>query len=629
MERQAPYLPPSEPRQLRTNTPPEFVPPRKFVDYWKWSKIRDDRDGVRTGRLAPWLRDAARTRNPMDILSRSVIAAFRPTTDDASAESQALADLAVTGRVSFARFRARPPQDETLFDQARNFYGRIPLEGVPPEQIRETVRRVLDRAYTVAWALRGSRSQRRALRQSLGWIALSGEDDPPHAPTNVPATEDHIGELSLRVGLRGQQLTLRGTLMLPTTPGADALPDIASRSAPSPTAFTDTLNNRSAADYDELFLFVHGLGSRAEESESFKRKVIEMGAAAERRYAILSVDMPGMGYSSRLNIDELLAQRASGHHGFTLPHGEGSNFPLLGLYRDTLVEICNSINGGVQYVMGGSLGGNMTLWLAAEPMFSDLDPARSEPSSVISFLSWSPASIWASYERDRENPGEVAAAEIAKPGRHGTHHAGFTSIGKDQAKKRSQNRMHELENDRRRWEFFDLIQQAEPDLPGTSIRLSFIPKGAWGYPPTKAGLLLQSELYSEQYRRTFWTAAYEQVTFSHQEPLTPSRRGPFQTIQKPLFLASGARDDGDTGVMDIYNPVVEVSDRSPEVPGRRHLMLETDHSISDERPHHLARQIVDFLLVTVRNPRIFASKSLGMGKSANDPQLHSGSQLSI
>ena len=246
---------------------------------------------------------------------------------------------------------------------------------------------------------------------------------------------------------------------------------------------------------------------------------------------------------------------------------------MLGLYRDTLVEICNTVPGGVQDVIGGSLGGNMTLWLAAEPMFTDLAPARSEPSSVRSFLSWSPASIWESYERSRDVP--VG---------NGTH----VDVGKNQAKKRAWARMREVEDDKSRRQFFVLMQQGEA-LFGIHAF------GAWGYPPTKEGLLLQSELYSEFYRRIFWTAAYEQVTFSHQEPLSPSRQWPFKTIRKPLFLASGALDVGKSGVMDIYNHVVFVTNAVPDVPGRRLLMRDTGHSISDERPRHLAEQIMDFL----------------------------------
>ena len=223
--------------------------------------------------------------------------------------------------------------------------------------------------------------------------------------------------------------------------------------------------------------------------------------------------------------------------------------------------------------MGGSLGGNMTLWLAAEPMFTDLVPPRSAPSSVRSFLGWSPASIWESYERSRDVPEG-----------NGTH----IDIGKNGAKKRAWERMREPEDNDSRQRFFDAMQRGEALL---GVRIL----GAWSYPPTKAGLLLQSELYGESYRRVFWTAAYEQVTFSHQEPLSPSRQWPFRTIQKPLFLASGARDVGSVGVMDIYDHVVFVTDAVPDVPGRRLLMKETGHSISDERPRHLAEQIVDFL----------------------------------
>jgi pimeloyl-ACP methyl ester carboxylesterase len=577
MERPAPYLPPMEPAQPGVQ-PPEFVPPTGFVDYWDWSRIQDEKGGVRTGRLAPWLRDAARTRSPIAILQRAVIAAFRPKTNNATAESRALADLAVSGRTAFAAFILSRPQDEALFT-----FVKADLAGIAPDQIRAAVRRVLDRAYTVAWALRGTPSQRRVLRPQLGWIAVSSEDDPPHAPTNVSSTEHHMGELSLSIGRSERKLILRGTLMLPLLPGNDPLPNISDRPIPNTTTFTDALQDRKQAGYDELFLFVHGLGSRAEESEGFKQKLIELGAARGRRYAVLSVDMPGMGYSSQLDLDELIAQRAKGHHGFALPNGRGSNFPLLGLYRDTLVEICNSISGGVQYVMGGSLGGNMTLWLAAEPMFSDLDPTRNTPSSVVRFLSWSPASIWESYERSRDIPEG-----------NGTH----VDIGKNGAKKRSKERMQERENDVRRWGFFETMQRGEELFPGFRV-------GAWSYPPTKGQLLLQSELYSEQYRRILWAASYEQVVFSHQEPLTPSGRWPYETIAKPLFLASGAKDVGSQNVMDIFHPLVAVSDRFPKMIGRRLLMLETGHSISDERPQHLASQIIDFLFAPSEDNSLF------------------------
>ena len=247
MERQDSYLPPAE--VVSTGGDPEHAPPPGFVDYWDWTIIRDNAGGVRTGRLATWLREAARTRDPArEILRKAVVARFQATTNDATAESQALADLSVTGRAAFTAFTAAPLRDDELLELARPG-----LVGIAEPPIRDAVRAVLDRAYTVAWALRGSPSQRAALRPSLGWIALSSEDDPPHAPTNVPASRDHMGELTMRIGQSDQQVTLRATLMLPAALALDPLPDITLRTIPAPTAFADALSDRVAAGYDDLF----------------------------------------------------------------------------------------------------------------------------------------------------------------------------------------------------------------------------------------------------------------------------------------------------------------------------------------------------------------------------------------
>jgi len=577
MELSKPYTPP--PKAPESEFKSEYVPSAGFVDYWDWTKLKDNPNGVRTGRLAPWLRSAAATRNPLEILGRAVIASFLPTnTGNSAAESRALADLAVTGRVVYTAFCARMIDDADL---KQHIQPRLP--GKSQQQLQDAVRSVLDRAYTVAWALRGSPSQRNALRPGLGWIAVSGEDDPPHAPVNLPCCDGYMGELEVADGT--SLLTIRATLRLPDSPAPDPLPDIAKRQIPNSTAFADALSNREAAGYDELFLFVHGLASRCEEAETFKKELIARGAALGRRYAVLSVDMPGMGYSQRLDLDRLISRRTHGGvHGFKLPNGAGSNFPLLGLYRDTLVQICNNTPGGVQYVMGGSLGGNMTLWLAAEPMFTELALANNKPSSIISFLAWSPASIWESYERARDTALEG----------NGTH----MDIFKNAMKKKSYARMQELETENSRYHFFEIPQRGEEVL-GIHI------DGGWGYPPSKENILMQSELYSEQYRRTFWAAGYEQVVFSHQEPLAPSgglpfQKWPFKTIRKPLFLASGAKDTGSGlpgmgRLADIYDSVVAVTEACPEVQGQRLLLLDTAHSIHDEQPAHLADKIVGFL----------------------------------
>ncbi len=66
--------------------------------------------------------------------------------------------------------------------------------------------RALDHCL-VAWALRGTVAQRAALRLQLRWIAVSGEDDKPHRPVNVPAPPYEQYEVVVRTPI-GRRLEL-------------------------------------------------------------------------------------------------------------------------------------------------------------------------------------------------------------------------------------------------------------------------------------------------------------------------------------------------------------------------------------------------------------------------------------
>lgn len=575
MDRRPPYEPPAEPPPPPSEAFREHVPPPGFVDYWDWGHLGDNAGGVHTGRLAEELRRAAQNFEPMSKLTASAIERLNSSP---LAKSDALADLAVTGRESFHRFMRLHPTDETVLAAVMAAMPRVRRSNA-----RVAVRATLDRAYGVAWALRGDPAHRQALRDGLGWIAVSSEDDPAHAPTNISATNDHMGEISLSVAPGFHRC--RASIKVAVPPPSGPLPDVSLRQLPILGAvFQDLIMVGRRAHYDRLILFIHGLGSRLEESEHFKQLVIDKGLERGQRFAVLSIDLPGFGYSSRLDVDSLIRERvrSGGFHGFRLPDGRNSNFPLLGFYRDVILDLSNRVVGGIQHVMGGSLGGNLTLWAAEKPNFSALRPPANQLRGLHSFASWSPASIWESYERSRDTPFEG----------NGTH----MDIGKNGAKTRSLQRMSRPETESvRRTDFFELMQRGETLLGAHTL-------GAWGYPPTQGGMLTQTEFYSAAYRRVFWMASYEQVTFSHQEPLTHARgleyQWPFKTIDGPLLLASGANDTGSLGVMDIYNNVVRVTDHANtrDVPGRRLLMQNTGHSISDERPTHLAAEVIDFFL---------------------------------
>ena len=62
---------------------------------------------------------------------------------------------------------------------------------------------MLDRAYGVVWALRAHQNRQLYLRpvnNVFGWIAVSGEDDPPHRPVNVPTAPFRAFDLDVKVG---------------------------------------------------------------------------------------------------------------------------------------------------------------------------------------------------------------------------------------------------------------------------------------------------------------------------------------------------------------------------------------------------------------------------------------------
>lgn len=579
MDRRPPYEPPVEPPPPLAEAFRERVPPPGFVDYWDWGHLGDNAGGVHTGRLAEELRRAAQNFDPM---SKLLLSAIGRLTASPLAKNDALADLAVTGRESYRRFIELHPTDASLLAAVM-----AASPGVNRTHAVVAVRNTLDRAYTVAWALRGDPVHRRDLRDALGWIAVSSEDDPAHAPTNISATDDHMGEIALTVapGLH----RCRASIKVAVPPPSGPPPTIALRPLPTNGVFASLISYAGReAHYDRLILFIHGLGSRLEESGRFKQLVIDKGRERGQRFAVLSIDLPGFGYSSRFDVDALVRERTRGaFHGFSLTSSLESHFPLLGFYRDLIVQLSIGDNpaGGLQHIMGGSLGGNLTLWAAEKPMFSALRAPWDRLRGIHSFASWSPGSIWESYAR-AVNPDLL----------HGlpTDTGRYFDIGKFGATKRPFDRMGRPETEAiRRTDFFELMQRGEELLGAHTL-------GAWGHPPTQSGMLEQTEFYSAAYRRVFWMAAYEQVTFSHQEPLSPtlgrSFEWPFKTIDSPLLLASGTNDRGSSGVADIYSQVVFITDHAIDVPGRRLLMRNTDHSISDERPTHLAAEVVDFFL---------------------------------
>lgn len=326
-------------------------------------------------RLIPALREAAQTRDPREILVRATLASWRGDRDVAARQlARGLADLAATGGAAAAELARQPLRGDEL---AQLTSARAALAGDDPELVRHAWR-VLDRSALVTRYLTSNASGRRQLARArpdlAGWIAVSGEDDPPALPVNV-ASSDHP-QRCLDVMVRDHTLRVR-------------------------YAAAGTLDGSAP-----IIVLLHGHGSTLEEYERVMRALLAMGERRGRaRFGVLVPDLAGSGYTSRLDHERVAPE-------------DGTDAPALRYLEDfveafvTTVLRALGLPPRVACVAGGSLGGNLVLRLAERRV-----------SWAARFAAWSPASVWSSLcgdlvkglalQRTREN----MRAKEAEPSR--------------------------------------------------------------------------------------------------------------------------------------------------------------------------------------------------------------------
>ncbi|HEY2675791.1 MAG TPA: hypothetical protein VGI65_02405 [Steroidobacteraceae bacterium] len=296
--------------------------------------------GSNEGRLRADLRAAAAVAQPAQSLKQ---AAFYFATNN-PVLGNAFADLSVTGRRSFAIFRQLLPQD--AFCQS---LGAQPPTNVSASGIVAGCQAALRRAYRVANFLRnGERGDTPALktakineRNALGWIAVSGEDDAPHRPVNVPSSD---------------------------FPQFDLQVVVATPMGPTP-----------AVNVSTRFTIAQFL-------------VPSTG----KNVAVISVDLPTSGYADNIDYRLVSPLAAVGQPVMvgSVPvdfHATGMT-PLLDFIETFIVRFVDTLDqriplkNNIRAVMGGSLGGNMTFRLGR----------RTDTPWFPNFVVWSPASIWSS-----------------------------------------------------------------------------------------------------------------------------------------------------------------------------------------------------------------------------------------
>ncbi len=561
-----PPVTPWEEKDRKEPVFPVYGAPQEFIDV------------ANEYRLIWELRGRAAFRDPTLILAHSAaefFTALRATTPDERQKAidlgTAIADLAVTGRQSYDTFK-RGINMLKLEGTTRLRLDARSLAVRPSDaEIGSVINQALDRAYNVAWALRGSVAQQTELRPGLWWIAVSAEDDMPHRPVNLPSPAYEQYEVQVKTPVASGEIALWTRFFVAC---ADDVPRAATpfnvRMAPDDPVPIIPSDHR-------VLLFLHGHSSGAEEALALTPALLQEGLRQGRKYAVISLDLPNNGYSEVFDHTRVAAPEATDFPTLTRRDAPIAT-PMLDFIENFVVAFVDaledqSIENGtprikqrISAVIGGSLGGNLGLRLGRRnPMPAWLNRA---------IVSWSPASVWKAKVRD-------------DPGRDGSRYAWAA--------------FQEPEIESSRTDYFFRAYE-ETHWVGAIKIAGPQPTFWYGTSFPYADQYLQfsrvsrREIYNSYFRQWHWRVACEQLIYSHVEnevfgdTSTPVRYT-LNTVR--TLLASGEEDDHEW--VRIYDGTMKLGALMTQTPGRLLLLRKTGHSIHTERPQYLASEIVNFL----------------------------------
>jgi pimeloyl-ACP methyl ester carboxylesterase len=511
------------------------------------------------------------------------------------AYANAVADLAVTGRAAYASFLGSDGtgiRESDLLISSVRFQLRVQNRDHTPsdEGIVSAIRQALDRAYTVAWALRGPTSHRITARSELGWLAVSALNDPPHRPVNVPSAQYYQHQIDVTV---------------PTAPyRADDI-SISTRYtiiAENIEEPEQTFNlRRPPSDYvaripsgHDVIIFIHGHSSRAEEALDLAPKLIEKAQDIGRNLAVIAFDLPSNGYSSMVE-HERVASWADSQYNPDSPIEGFLGYPVLEFIEEFIVQFVERLAAlgivnteRIVAVMGGSLGGNMSLRLSRR----DFERYPWLKQAVA----WSPASTWgrswalaelADINQDDDPYYDFAKHESVRATRDRMKDSPSPS-GEDQLNKRR--------------EYFDNVFDAQlmeeiyaafAGSPETQPERWYSDVWDCKADYIRGAYLDRHEIYNDAFRRWHWRVAHEQLIFMHEERISISGPFSYDLIHSRLLLASGAHDN--YAPDRLYPNTQNLAKRLQHASGTTLWLENTGHSIHAERPDYFANEIIDFL----------------------------------
>jgi pimeloyl-ACP methyl ester carboxylesterase len=522
-------------------------------------------------RLIPELRQAAQTKDPLQILARAAEAFFFATNlaetvldeEAALARGNAFADLAVTGRESYDMFRLGVDLEEVKAATRNLLANQDPAPQFGDTEVDAAINLALERAYDVAWALRGPPAQQAALRARLGWIAVSGEDDKPHRPVNIPPPPYEQYEIA--VSSQGNTFTTRFFIASTVEPQ----PRVETRMPRTPP--TDPPPPTLPPEHD-VILFLHGHSSGADEALAIIPDLLRLGVERGKNYAVLSLDLPNNGYSQTFDHLTLISPRSASTYPKDPLDQTPIATPILDFIETFIVDFVDSlptsISSRLVAVIGGSLGGNLALRLGRRDLSNKSWP-------LPNIVAWSPASVWA--------PKVAHVIDYMAP------NTCFDRCG-------------EGEVTSTRSIFFAQSYEETSALGLIHPQPEYWYRKNWVLKPfhIAQSKFARFEIYNEHFRQWHWRVAGEQLIYSHFDNETHGdETTPIHYTKNVVrtLLVAGAHDNY-IGT-HIYDNTIELS-KKMTVTGRRLLLNTTGHSIHFERPRYFADEIVKFLNAQTR-----------------------------
>ena len=533
--------------------------------------------GANEGRLRSDLRGVAAQANPVQSLCMAAAAFALGNASDGNA----LADLSVTGRRAFAAFRKRPPQDSDVL----SCLSRNPrTQALAPATLQSATGTALNRAYRVLGLLRAGGwpvacpDRAKLLPQ---YIAVSGEDDQPHRPVNVPSAEFPQYDLDVSVPRAGgaPPLMVHTRYMIAHTvppPGAEP-------SSCASAGRTVPPDRRPVLAPDaEVFLYIDGMDSRLEEAMDLTHALHALGHQRGKNYTVISMDLPTSGYADNIDYNAIALLAADGHADGGVGN-TGLGFapnryvvPVLDFDENFVVSFVNTLNQFVpvtshlKAVVGGSLGGNLAFRLGRP---------RPDAPWITTVVPWSPAAIWPSLADNGASHaglavpwylagGDPSFAQESPGARRSFFYGGFD------------------------WENRVL---GNISIAGGQPQSQYWYRIGWQCKPAHMRLarIERYETYNHYFRLWHWRLGMEQLQFSQQIP-RPGSNPPqplYLSNTKRMLLVCGMDDIGGNLCQDTR----EVAPKMEMTPGRALFLNATGHSIHNERPNFLARNIIDFV----------------------------------